>query len=71
MGGKVTADDKKSLLDACKDVRNWLEQNGETATKQEFEEQKETLSLMTYPITRKLYESRAARNAERGGRDEL
>lgn len=71
MGGKITADDKKSLLDACKDVCNWLEQNGETAKKEEFEKQKDTLSLLTYPITRKLYESRATRNAERGGRDEL
>jgi heat shock protein 5 len=42
-------------LEAIKEATDWLEENAMTATTEEFEEQKEKLSNVAYPITSKLY----------------
>ncbi|KAL7269853.1 ATPase with role in protein import into the ER [Rhizina undulata] len=55
LGGKITEEDKETLLSAVKDVTEWLEENGATATTEDFEEQKEKLSQVAYPITSKMY----------------
>lgn len=34
---------------------DWLDENGATATAEDFDEQKEKLSNVAYPITSKLY----------------
>ena len=56
LGGKLDEADKKKLLDACKDTIDWLDENTATGTKEDFEEQKEKLSQVAYPITSKLYQ---------------
>jgi heat shock protein 5 len=43
------------LLEAVKETTDWLEENAATATAEDFEEQKERLSNVAYPITSKLY----------------
>ncbi|MCJ1245255.1 ATPase with role in protein import into the ER [Trapelia coarctata] len=55
LGGKIDADDKESLLEAIKEAADWLEENAATAATGDFEEQKEKLSNVAYPITSKLY----------------
>ena len=45
----------KQIIDAVRESISWLDQNGATATAEEFEEQKERLSNVAYPITSKLY----------------
>ncbi|MCJ1380076.1 ATPase with role in protein import into the ER [Xylographa soralifera] len=55
LGGKIDSDDKESLLEAVKEATDWLEENASTATMEDFEEQKEKLSNVAYPITSKLY----------------
>ncbi|KAI9376564.1 78 kDa glucose-regulated protein [Aspergillus egyptiacus] len=57
LGGQIDEDDKQTILDAVKEVTDWLEENGPTATTEDFEEQKEQLSNVAYPITSKLYGS--------------
>jgi heat shock protein 5 len=57
LGGQIDEDDKQSILDAVKEVSDWLEDNAATATTEDFEEQKEQLSSVAYPITSKLYGS--------------
>ncbi|KAI9894004.1 MAG: ATPase with role in protein import into the ER [Vezdaea aestivalis] len=57
LGGKIEDDDKEALLEAIKGATDWLEENAATATTEDFEEQKETLSNVAYPITSKLYGS--------------
>ena len=42
-------------MEAVKEATDWLEENAATATSEEFEEQKEKLSNVAYPITSKLY----------------
>lgn len=44
-------------MEAVKETQDWLEENAATATTEDFDEQKEKLSNVAYPITSKLYES--------------
>ncbi|KAK1836687.1 heat shock protein 70 family [Podospora conica] len=55
MGSKISEDDKETILEAVKETQDWLEENAATATAEDFEEQKEKLSNVAYPITSKLY----------------
>ncbi|KAJ5724430.1 Endoplasmic reticulum chaperone BiP [Penicillium malachiteum] len=57
LGGQIDEDDKQTILDAVKEAVDWLEDNAATATAEDFEEQKEQLSSVAYPITSKLYGS--------------
>ncbi|KAK3939099.1 putative glucose-regulated protein 78 of hsp70 family [Diplogelasinospora grovesii] len=67
LGGKIAAEDKETILDAVKEAQDWLEENAATATAEDFEEQKEKLSNVAYPITSKLYSQGGAGGA---GEDE-
>lgn len=53
-------------MDAVKEASDWLEENAATASAEDFEEQKEKLSNVAYPITSKLYSG----GAPGGGDDE-
>ncbi|KAK0617252.1 heat shock protein 70 family [Immersiella caudata] len=55
LGAKISDEDKETILDAVKETQDWLEENAGTATAEDFEEQKEKLSNVAYPITSKLY----------------
>ncbi|KAK3077646.1 78 kDa glucose-regulated protein, partial [Coniosporium uncinatum] len=57
LGGKIEEEDKETLLEAVKETQDWLEENAATAEKEDFDEQKEKLSNVAYPITSKLYGS--------------
>ncbi|UKZ59634.1 uncharacterized protein TrAtP1_000935 [Trichoderma atroviride] len=56
LGGKIDEEDKETILDAVKEATEWLEENGADATTEDFEEQKEKLSNVAYPITSKMYQ---------------
>ena len=43
------------IKDAVKEAQDWLEENGAEASAEDFEEQKEKLSNVAYPITSKMY----------------
>ena len=55
LGGKIDEEDKETILEAVKEATDWLEENAATAEKEDFEEQREKLSNVAYPITSKLY----------------
>lgn len=55
LGGKISEDDKKAILDAVTETTEWLDNNAADATAADFEEQKEKLSGVAFPITSKLY----------------
>ncbi|KAA8565574.1 hypothetical protein EYC84_009426 [Monilinia fructicola] len=73
LGGKIDDDDKETILDAVKETTEWLEENAATANAEDFEEQKEKLSNIAYPITSKLYSGAGGAGAddEPEGHDEL
>ncbi|GAB0147215.1 ER-localized chaperone BiP homeolog f, partial [Epichloe bromicola] len=55
LGGKIEDSDKETLEEAIKQASAWLEESGSEATAEDFEEQKEKLSSVAYPITSKMY----------------
>ena len=78
LGGKIDEEEKETLLEAIKETTDWLEENGQDATSEDFEEQKEKLSNVAYPITSKLYggapgeePSGGDDDEDEGGHDEL
>ena len=74
LGGKIDEDDKETLQEAVKEAQDWLDENSSSASTEDFEEQKEKLSNVAYPITSKLYSGGpggAADDDEPSGHDEL
>ena len=70
LGGKIDEDDKEALLEAVKEATDWLDENRSTAEKEDFEEQREKLSNVAYPITSKLYGAGGAGGMPDYGDDE-
>ena len=70
LGGKIDEDDKETLMEAVKETADWLEESAAEATTEDFEEQKEKLSNVAYPITSKLYSGSAPGEGPMGGDDE-
>lgn len=60
----------KQIIEAVKESISWLDKNGATATMEDFEEQKEKLSNVAYPITSKLYATSGDQGGGRGDDDE-
>ncbi|KAI9230872.1 MAG: heat shock 70 kDa protein [Piptocephalis tieghemiana] len=56
LGGKVSDEDKTTILDAIKEKTEWLEEHGSSATKEDIEEQKAEVEGIVNPITSKIYE---------------
>ncbi|KAK8120112.1 hsp70-like protein [Apiospora kogelbergensis] len=73
LGGKIDEEDKETIMDAVKEATDWLDENAASATAEDFEEQKEKLSNVAYPITSKLYGGSApgGEDDEPSGHDEL
>ncbi|EEP76311.1 heat shock protein 70 [Uncinocarpus reesii 1704] len=73
LGGKIDEDDKETILEAVKEATDWLDEHAATATTEDFEEQKEKLSNVAYPITSKLYGGAGTdgESDEPSGHDEL
>jgi heat shock protein 5 len=60
------------ILDAVKETTEWLEENGADASAEDFEEQKEKLSNVAYPITSKMYQGAGGAEDDSGDlHDEL
>jgi endoplasmic reticulum chaperone BiP len=70
LGGKIDEDEKETILEAVKEATDWLDENAQTATTEDFEEQKEKLSNVAYPITSKLYSGGAGGMPDYGDNDE-
>ncbi|EKG12768.1 Heat shock protein Hsp70 [Macrophomina phaseolina MS6] len=75
LGGKIDDDDKETIMEAVKEAQDWLDENAAEATAEDFEEQREKLSNVAYPITSKLYSGAGGMpdygDDEPSGHDEL
>jgi len=60
VGDKLSSDDKETLDKAVKDTIEWLQENGETSQKDEFDAQYKVLEKIVQPIFSKLYEAGGA-----------
>lgn len=56
MGGKISDEDKKTLLSVTKETTDWIDENGQTATADELEEKLSEVQAVVNPITAKFYE---------------
>merc|ERR1712142_1316380 len=57
--GKISDDDKKTILDKCNEVISWLDAN-QMAEKEEFESQQKDLESACMPIITKMYKDAGA-----------
>ncbi|KAL6949785.1 ATPase with role in protein import into the ER [Hanseniaspora vineae] len=60
LSDKLDEEDKETLLDAVTDTLEWLEDNMDSATSEDFDEKFEELSKVAFPITSKLYQQAGA-----------
>ncbi|GBE87109.1 78 kDa glucose-regulated protein [Sparassis crispa] len=56
LGGKISDDDKKTILSTVKETADWIDDNGQSATADELEEKLSEVQNVVNPITSKLYE---------------
>lgn len=65
LGGKISDDDKKSLLATIKETTEWIDENGSSASVEDLEEKLSEVQLVVNPITSKLYrDSSGSGNAD-------
>ena len=55
LGGKLDADDKKTLLDAIKEITEWIDSEGQSASADDLEEKLQEVQSIANPIMAKLY----------------
>ncbi|KAJ4481058.1 heat shock protein 70 family [Lentinula aciculospora] len=55
MGGKISAEDKKTLLATIKETTEWIDENGTSATSEDLEEKLAEVQGIVNPITTKMY----------------
>ena len=55
LGGKLESSDKKQIEDEIKKAQEWVDDNGATASAEDFDEQREALQAAVAPITAKIY----------------
>lgn len=66
LGGKLSDDDKKTILATIKEATDWIEENGEAATTDDFEEKLAEIQSVVSPITSKLYADGAGAGGSAG-----
>ena len=55
IGGKLSEEDKKTVLDAVNDGIKWLDEHSASGTKEDFDAQRESVEKVVAPIIGKLY----------------
>ncbi|KAG6837781.1 hypothetical protein H0H93_001708 [Arthromyces matolae] len=64
LGGKVSDDDKKTILAAVKETTDWIDENGQSASVEDLEEKLAEVQSVVNPITSKLYSGGSAGSEE-------
>ncbi|KAF8892202.1 luminal binding protein [Infundibulicybe gibba] len=60
LGGKISDEDKKTILAAVKDTTDWIDENGASASVEDLEEKLAEVQGVVNPITTKLYNAGGA-----------
>lgn len=75
LGGKVSDEEKKKVLDRVRDLENWLASEGATASKDRMDEKREELEYAFGPVVKRAYGDGQAdaqdRDEDMPGHDEL
>ena len=70
LGGKLSDEDKKTLLSTIKEATEWIEDNGQTASTDDLEEKLTEIQSIVSPITSKLYAGSAGGSGSPEDEDE-
>lgn len=70
-GGKISESDKQTILDAIKQKRDWVDDNGQEASAEDFEDQLAEFQSLTNPIISGLYGQAGGEQETYGSHDEL
>lgn len=57
LADKITEDEKTTIKEAIEETQRWLDDNKATASKDDFDEQRDKISKVVHPIMSKLYGS--------------
>ncbi|TFK69787.1 heat shock protein 70 [Pluteus cervinus] len=57
LGGKISDEDKKTILDAVKETTDWIEENGSSASVEDLEDKLTEVQGVVNPITTKMYQA--------------
>jgi heat shock protein 5 len=71
LGGKISSEDKKTILDAVAEKKEWLEANGQDASAEDFEDQLSEFQSIVQPIFAGTYGSASGGQETYGSHDEL
>ena len=66
LGGKLSEEDKKTVMEAVEKKIDWLDKNHEADT-EEFKKQKKELEDIVQPIVSKLYQGQGGQGGQEGG----
>jgi heat shock protein 5 len=69
LGGKLTADEKKTIEEAVEEAVSWLDSNKQADT-QELQAQKKQIEAKVHPIVTKLYQNAGGAGGEHDGDDD-
>jgi len=72
-GGKLSSDDKQTILDAIAEKKEWMESNGQEASAEDFEDQLSEFQAIAQPIIAGLYGAAGGAGGQEsyGSHDEL
>ena len=72
-GGKLSAEDKQSIMDAIAEKKEWMDNNGQEASAEDFEDQLAEFQAIAQPIIAGLYGSAGGAGGQEsyGSHDEL
>jgi heat shock protein 5 len=70
LGGKISDEDRKTLLALTKETTEWIETEGQTVSAETLEEKLAEVQTIVNPITSKLYESEGPPGGYSGSEDD-
>jgi len=59
LGGKISDEDKRTILDAVKETTDWIDEHGSSASVEDLEEKLADVQSIVNPITTKMYQASA------------
>ncbi|GLB44653.1 putative heat shock protein 70 family protein [Lyophyllum shimeji] len=71
LGGKISDDDKKTILATVKETTDWIDEHGSSASVEDLEEKLAEVQGVVNPITSKLYSSGDSSSSSAGDEDPI
>lgn len=60
ISAKISEEERETIKNACKETQDWFDANKDTADKDEFDQQRDSITKIVHPIMSKLYAGQEA-----------